>query len=70
MRIAIHTRISTHEEDQPHSREAKDLRMAAHVQSQDSWEAPRGHGDLMIGSTPDRTELQRALAAASFAGMT
>ena len=56
MRVAIYTRISTDEEHQPYSLEAQDLRLAAYVQSQDSWEATRRYSDCMTGlSGPSST---------------
>ncbi len=64
VRIAIYTRISTDEEHQPFSLEAQDHRLDAYIRSQDGWVLTHKFSDQMTGSTLERPDLQRALAAA------
>src|SRR5919198_1733875 len=65
MRVAIYTRISTDETNQPFSLEAQDTKLRAYVTSQEDWRVVgKPFTDKASGATLEREHLQRMLAAA------
>ncbi len=64
MRIAIYTRISTDEDNQPFSLGAQQDRLDAYCKSQDGWRIVTRYSDQASGATLERPGLQRALMEA------
>jgi site-specific DNA recombinase len=65
MRVAIYTRISTDETNQPFSLEAQETKLRAYVTSQEDWRiVGKPFTDKASGATLERKHLQRMLAAA------
>lgn len=68
VRVAIYTRRSTDEENQPYSIDAQETRMRSYVDSQPGWRIVKHYTDDASGATIDRDDLQKAMRAAR-AGM-
>ena len=65
MRIAIYTRISTDEDNQPFSLGAQQDRLDAYCRSQDAWRIVARYSDQASGATLERPGLASALADAT-----
>ena len=65
MRIAIYTRISTDEDNQPFSLGAQQDRLDAYCRSQDAWVIVARYSDQASGATLERPGLERALVDAT-----
>jgi site-specific DNA recombinase len=65
VRVAIYTRRSTGEENQPFTIEVQESKLADYVASQDGWTIVARHTDDASGATIDRRGLGQALTAAS-----
>jgi hypothetical protein len=70
--VAIYTRISTDDEHQPYSLEARDTRLGAYIASQDGWElnqAPQRPWDrkrsraARVEARPRRCSREKSIAA-------
>jgi site-specific DNA recombinase len=64
VRVAIYTRRSTGEENQPFTIEVQQSKLAAYTASQDGWTIVARYSDDASGATVDRPGLGHALAAA------
>ena len=64
VRVAIYTRRSTGEENQPFTIEVQSSKLAAYVASQDGWTIVARYSDDASGATIDRRDLGRARVAA------
>jgi site-specific DNA recombinase len=64
MRVAIYTRRSTDEANQPFTIDAQESKLDAYVASQDGWTIVARYCDDASGATTDRLGLGQALAAA------
>jgi len=64
VRVAIYTRISTNEENQPYSLEAQRKHLEQFVESQPKWLQTHFFTDQITGTTSKRPGLQAALLAA------
>jgi site-specific DNA recombinase len=64
VRVAIYTRISTNEENQPYSLEAQRKHLEHFVESQPKWLQTHFFTDQITGTTSKRPGLQAALLAA------
>jgi site-specific DNA recombinase len=64
VRVALYSRISTDEANQPYSLGAQDDRLRSYVKSQENWKVWRTYEDQMTGTVLDRPGLQAALADA------
>ena len=67
VRVAIYTRISTNEENQPYSLEAQRKHLEHFVESQPKWLQTHFFTDQITGTTSKRPGLQAALLAAKMA---
>ena len=63
-RVAIYTRISTDETNQPYSLEAQQQRLNSYVALQDGWRVVRKFEEQASGGSLERPQLRRALAEA------
>jgi site-specific DNA recombinase len=61
-RVAIYTRRSTHEDNQPFTIEVQESKLASYVASQDGWSIVARYSDDASGATIDRRDLSRARA--------
>jgi hypothetical protein len=64
VRIAIYTRRSTDEENQPYTIEAQESKLDSYVASQHGWAIVAHYSDDASGATIQRPDLRRALDAA------
>jgi site-specific DNA recombinase len=64
VRVAIYTRRSTDEANQPFTIEVQKSKLDSFVASQDDWTIVARYSDDASGATTDRCGLSRALAAA------
>jgi site-specific DNA recombinase len=64
VRVAIYTRRSTDEENQPYTIDAQETRMRSYVDSQPGWRIVKHYSDDASGATSDRDNLQNAMRAA------
>jgi site-specific DNA recombinase len=64
VRVAVYLRISTDEEHQPYSLEAREHRLGAYVASQPGWTLVRTFVDQASGATLERPALAQALTEA------
>lgn len=64
VRVALYSRISTDEANQPYSLGAQDDRLRSYVKSQDNWKVWRTYEDQTTGTVLERPGLQAALADA------
>lgn len=64
VRVALYSRISTDEANQPHSLGAQDDRLRSYVKSQENWTVWQTYQDQMTGTVLERPGLQAALADA------
>jgi site-specific DNA recombinase len=68
VRVAIYTRRSTDEENQPFTIEAQTSKLKSYIKSQDGWTLVKEYSDDASGAKIDRPNLNQALMAAR-AGM-
>jgi len=68
VRVAIYTRRSTDEANQPFTIEVQQSKLDAYVASQDGWTIVARYCDDASGATTDRPGLGQALAAARAGG--
>ncbi|MEV4706828.1 recombinase family protein [Actinoplanes sp. NPDC049316] len=64
VRVAIYTRRSTDEENQPFTIEAQTSKLKSYIKSQDGWTLVQEYSDDASGAKIDRPNLSRALMAA------
>jgi len=68
VRVAIYTRRSTDEENQPFTIEAQTSKLKSYIRSQEGWTLVKEYSDDASGAKIDRPNLNQALMAAR-AGM-
>ena len=64
IRVAIYTRRSTDEENQPFTIEAQTSKLKSYIKSQDGWTLVKEYSDDASGAKIDRPNLNQALRAA------
>jgi site-specific DNA recombinase len=64
VRVAIYTRRSTDEENQPFTIEAQTAKLKSYIKSQDDWTLVEKYSDDASGAKIERPNLNRALFAA------